>query len=512
MSSEAKPIPVPKNSQRERLLQHVAINASTLFLVAIVLMCNYLAFRHYERFDWTSQGVFTLSGKSKSVLSGLKQDLDIYLFMAQGEPSYDSTDELLNRYTASSTHIKVHHVDPDRDATGFKLLAQRFGIAASVIETGQALADVAAVVAMGDKNWHVSRDDLVSMDLGMPGEPEGEQDSVSIKAEQALTGAIVQVTSGRPTKLCTTKGHGEWSLDEGAERSLASLKTGLRHDNLEWQAFETLGQKSVPQGCDAVFVIGPLHAFSESEANVLVEYVRGGGNLLLALDPVIEHDEISATGFEAPLRELGIQIDRALVLELDKERLLTPNAAEFAVTEFGDHATTRPLQHAARVFMVLARSITPAGNDPSVEILMRTSDKGFAETAVADVKGDAEPKRGPGDIEGPVSVAVAAHVTKGGDDATAQKTGGRLIVVGDSDFMQGQLLESPELQNFYLASAWTGWLTERQALIQIPPKKVKTGSIVFSQDDLWALLLRVGVLVPGAAFVLGFAVWLNRRQ
>jgi len=35
---------------------------------------------------------------------------------------------------------------------------------------------------------------------------------------------------------------------------------------------------------------------------------------------------------------------------------------------------------------------------------------------------------------------------------------------------------------------------------------------VFSQDDLWALLFRVAVLVPGAAFVLGFAVWMNRRQ
>jgi hypothetical protein len=433
--------------------------------------------------------------------------------MAQGEQSYDSTDELLNRYIAASQHIKVHHVDPDRQASEFKLLAQRFGIAASVIETGQALADVAAVVAMGNKNWHVSRDDLVSVDMGVPGEQETEQDAVSIKAEQALTGAIVQVTSGRPTKLCTTKGHGEWVLDEGAERSLASLKTGLRHDNLEWQAFESFGQKSVPQGCDAVFVIGPLHAFSESEAHVLIEYVRGGGNLLLALDPVIEHDEVSATGFEAPLRDLGIRLDRALVLELDKERLLTPNAAEFAVTEFGDHETTRPLQHAGRVFMVLARSVSPAGNDPSVEILMRTSGKGFAETAVADVKGDTEPQRGPGDIEGPVSVAVAAHITPGGDSATAnKKPGGRLVVVGDSDFLQGPLLESAELQNFYLASAWTGWLTERQALIQIPPKKVKTGSIVFSQDDLWALLFRVAVLVPGAAFVLGFAVWLNRRQ
>jgi hypothetical protein len=311
--------------------------------------------------------------------------------------------------------------------------------------------------------------------------------------------------------LCSTRGHGEWSLEDSSERSLGSLKTALKHDNIEWQAFETFGQKAVPKECDAVFVAGPLRAFSEPEAQLLIDYVRGGGNLLLALDPVLEHDEVSESGFEAPLRDLGIRLDRALVIELDKERLLTPNAAEFAITEFGDHVTTRALQHAARVFMVLARSVAPVGSDPNVEILMRTSDQAFGETAIADVQQGSEPKAGPGDIAGPVSVAVATQVGKSADD-TKKHTGGRLIVVGDSDFLQGPLLESPELANYHLASSWIGWLTERPALIEIPPKKVKTGNIAFTQEDLWALLFRVAVLVPGAAFVLGFAVWLNRRS
>ncbi|HET6337707.1 MAG TPA: GldG family protein [Polyangiales bacterium] len=510
MNTEAKPLRPKPATDRDRLLQNVAINASTLFLIAIVGMANYLAFRHYSRFDWTSQGVFTLSPKSANVLHALDKDVDIYVFMSQGEQSYDTTDELLTRYKAASPHVHVHHVDPDRQASEFKILAQRYGVAAGVIESGEARADVAAVVAIGPKNWHISRDDLVSTDFGVPGADDGEQESVSLKAEQAMTGAIVQVTSGRPTKLCITRGHGEWSVEDSAERSLASLKTGLKHDNIEWQVFETFGQKSVPKDCDAVFVPGPVRAFSEPEAQLLIDYVRGGGNLLLALDPVLEHDEVSETGFEAPLRDLGIRLDRALVIELNKERLLTPNAAEFAVTEFGDHETTRPLQHAARVFMVLARSVAPAGNDPNVEILMRTSDEAFGETAVADVKEGSEPKAGPGDIPGPVSVAVAMQVGKSADDK--KHTGGRLIVVGDSDFLQGPLLESPELANFHLASSWIGWLTERPALIEIPPKKVKTGNIAFTQDDLWALLFRVAVLVPGAAFILGFAVWMNRRS
>ncbi|HEX7480440.1 MAG TPA: GldG family protein, partial [Polyangiales bacterium] len=451
------PTPHAGSSAGERrLLKTAAGSASALFVLAIVVMVNYLAFRHYQRFDWTSQGMFTLSPKSKEVLRGLGKDIDIYVFMSRGEQSYASTDELLKRYTAVTQRVRVHHVDPDRDAAQFKLLAQRFGIAAGVIETGEARADVAAVVVSGDKNWHVNREDLVATDMSLPGEPDGQQE-VHIKSEQALTGAIAQVTAGRATKVCVTKGHGEWSLEDSAERSLAGFKSGLHHDNITWDAFDTLGQRAVPAGCDAVFVLGPLRAFSAAEAKTLFDYLRAGGNLLLALDPVIQLDQVAVTGFEDPLHDLGVRVDRSLVLELSQDRLLSPNAAEFVVTEFGDHVTTRAMQHAARVFMTLARSVAPTGEHPGVEILMRTSDKAFGETAIGEVKQGSQPQQGPGDIPGPVALAVALQVGKGELD-TQHKTGGRLIVVGDSDFLQGPLLESAELANFHLASAWAGWL------------------------------------------------------
>lgn len=356
MTQPAKP------KMEGRLVQELARSASAIFVIAIVVMINYLGFRHYQRFDWTSQGIFTLSPKSKEVLRELNQDVDVYLFMSRGESSFMSTDELLKRYQAGSPRVHVHYVDPDREPTEFKLLAQRFGISAGVIESGEARADVAAVVAIGDKNWHVDRDDLVAFDYGPMAADEKGEEELNIKAEQALTGAIVQVTSGRATKVCVTQGHGEWSLEEGAPRSIQTLKEGLRHDNLEWQPFETLGKTSMPEGCDAVLVLGPLRAFSAGETKLLFDYLRAGGNMLLALDPVIELDQIAMTGFEEPLREVGVRLDRSLVLELSREHLVTPNVAEFLATEFSDHETTRNLQHSARVFMSLVRSVTPDGS------------------------------------------------------------------------------------------------------------------------------------------------------
>lgn len=490
-----------------RAIEQVAASASTLLFVAIVLMVNYIAFRNYERADWTEQGMYTLSDKSRKVLTSLTEDVDVYLFMSRAEAGFEDTDELLKRYQAASPHVKLHYVDPDREPGEFKLLAQRFGVAAGLIETGEARADVAAVIARGDKTWHVRRDDLVGWDVGgVDGEHE-----LNVKAEQALTGAIVQAESGRATKLCVTTGHGEWSLDKAAERSLDALEQGLRHDNLDWQAAETLGKSSLPEDCDAVLVLGPVRAFSEAEAKLLLDYVEKGGNALIALDPVIEHDEVQPTGFESALLDHGIRVDRSLVLELNPERLLSPNTVEFVATSFGDHVTTRPIAGGARVFISMARSISPSGTNDRVEILMRSSDQAFGETEIANVADGSEPVRGPGDIEGPVSLAVAVQLTPEGDVGEDQP-GGRLVVVGDSDFLQPAFLEAPELANFHLASAWIGWLAEREALIEIPPKKVKGGEVVFTQEGLFALFFRVAILIPGAAFLLGLGVWLNRRQ
>jgi ABC-2 type transport system permease protein len=496
--------PKAKSSTANAELFHVI---TTALIVLVLGLVNYLAFRHYERFDWTSAGMYTLSDKSKSVLKGLKEDVTVYLFMSRNEPSFTDTDELLQRYKTASRHVVVQYVDPDREPGEFQILSQRFGVQQGVNELGETRVDVAAVVAMGDKKWHVDRDDLVGFDLGpIPGIDSIE---VNIKAEQAMTGAIVQVLSGRATKVCVTRGHGEISLDDQDERSLISVKTALRHDNVELEPLETMGKTAVPKECDAVLVLGPQNAFAESEAKVIVEYVKGGGRALLALDPVIENDVVQPTGFEGPLETLGVRLDRSLALELNEEHLLSPSPLLFLVTEFGEHRSTRMLRGGARVVLTLARSLSVLAESDKIEVLLRASPQSFAVTDVARIKdGGAAPAQAPGDIPGPVDLALAVHT--GGEEET--KKDGRLIVIGDSDFLQAQFIDAPELENFHLMSAFIGHLTERDALIEIAPKKVKGGNIVFTQDDMTALLFRVGVLIPGAALLLGLAVWLQRRS
>ena len=69
-----------------------------------------------------------------------------------------------------------------------------------------------------------------------------------------------------------------------------------------------------------------------------------------------------------------------------------------------------------------------------------------------------------------------------------------------------------EVANLELASAITGWLTAREALIAIPPRRQESQPIQLSEDDAWNLGFRVVFLMPLAMVFLGLAVWWNRRS
>ena len=58
--------------------QRVHVAVGVILSIAIVGMLNYLAFRHYKRFDWTEDRLFTVSERTVEVLRGLDRPIDVY--------------------------------------------------------------------------------------------------------------------------------------------------------------------------------------------------------------------------------------------------------------------------------------------------------------------------------------------------------------------------------------------------------------------------------------------------
>ncbi|AKF06419.1 GldG family protein [Sandaracinus amylolyticus] len=529
MTSDKTRTPEPKETaeksarddaaSKRRFEGRTNVVVASLLVLAIALMGNYLSFRHYQRWDWTSEGVFTLSDRTRAVLRELDHDVDAWLVLSSAEPNYQDLRELLQRYRAESQRITLHFVDPDREPGEYRVLAERLRLGHADLGGGVLGSDVAVVLESGDRQWKIGRDDLVSVDFDAL---EAGEARVDVRSEQALTGGLLEVTAGRPTKVCVTQGHGEWTLGRGAERDLGALQDQMRRDNLDIQPFETRGAQRVPEDCDALFVVGPTTAFTSAEAELIRGYVQSGGNLFVAADPELRDEQITATGLEEVLRDFGIRIDRSLVLELDPRFLpqsATSPIGPYLVASWGDHPITRPFRDPpAGVLFQIARSVRPVDPDRATTLLS-TSESSFAETELAQMIQRGEPSRDDADLAGPVSIAVATRVERLGEapegeteDAAEDREGGRVVVVGDADFLDSQYLGLQEVMNYELASAIVGWLTEREALIELPGRSVEARPVRMSQEDVDGLGFRVVVLLPAAIFFLGFAVWWNRRS
>ncbi len=508
--SETKREPTEREVRRGEFT--LTSTVGVLLALAIVCMVNYLAFRHYTRWDFTSDERFTLSDQTREVLQGLDRDVEIYFFLSEGESMFDDVRELSTRYRSHSARVSVRHIDPDRDRSEFQLLAERFDIGAA--GSGAIQADVAAVVTAGEDRWKITRDDFISYSV------EGQGAKVDVKAERALTGALVQVLHGRPAVLCATEGHGEWDLTSGGERSLYFIRGELERNNIELKSIETRGARSLGEGCDAILVAGPVRPFTEGEATALSAFLRRGGNLLLLLDPIPEGTEVAPTGLEDLARDVGIQIDRTFVLELDPQLMLMGNPMEaYLASNFGDHPTTEEIRATggAAAFHIVRSVRAEEGSDAVA--LVSTSETSYAEDDLASISPDAELTPSADDIRGPVSVAAAARhpefvaANQDPDDETVQATrGGRIVVVGDSDFLERTFLSQQQFANYDIFNGWVGWVTEREALISIAPREGDAQAVVMTAGDVAGVGFRVLVLMPLSILLLGFAVWWSRRS
>jgi hypothetical protein len=59
-----------------------------------------------------------------------------------------------------------------------------------------------------------------------------------------------------------------------------------------------------------------------------------------------------------------------------------------------------------------------------------------------------------------------------------------LVVVGDSDWLHAELLQQPQLANVDLLASFTGFLTEREALVSIAPRKIDAQALIITEEGL----------------------------
>ena len=471
-----------------RLQRRAADAVYALLLLALLLLAGWHAARHEIYWDWSSQGRNSLSPESVALLATLHGPLRITVYAAPDHPVSRAIEQLLIRYRGRLPDLRVDHVDPQR----FPERARD----ADVDLIGQMVLDY-----------------------------RGRRETLHVLSEASLSNAIARLALDRKPWVAVLEGHGERAVDGRTDTDLGRFAQLLHQRAFRLQPLDLARAPVVPDNTDLLLVSTPAIDLFPGESEALVDYVRGGGNLLWLLDP--GGDEGALRGLAPLARELGLRVLPGQVVDAAAAGLGL-DAPTFAVVEdWSGHAITRDLDRAALFPGAVALELEP-GAYWQLAAALRTGPVSWNETGP--VRGEIRRDDDAGEQAGPLAVALiltrpgpgaadrplgaSTAGDAGADDERGIRAGEhrseppdqpatgpspeqagateqRVIIVGDGDFLSNAHLDKGANQTLGLRTA--RWLTGQEDLVSVGDTVDDTDALLLSPVRGW-LIAGIGLI------------------
>ncbi len=135
--------------------------------------------------------------------------------------------------------------------------------------------------------------------FGAPSEPP------SFKGEDKLSSAILNVTEDRQTAVYFLTGHGEMGIEGDEEKDLNQFVLDLKRENCRVAALNLLKTPQMPADCDLLVIAGPEKPFTDSEVEILRQYLENNGRLFVLVHPRAPARQARRTRFAAGRLQRG---------------------------------------------------------------------------------------------------------------------------------------------------------------------------------------------------------------
>jgi len=437
----------------------------SLAFVGIVVVLNFLSYRHNARWDLTENKQFTLAPETLQTLETLPEAAEARAYYtSRTGTSRDELERMLEQYHEASTKFTFRMIDPE--------------------------ADPAAATADS-----VTRDGTLLMAMGTRSE------SISYPTEQDITAALVRLSNPGIRKVYFLTGHGEAdpaATDDAAVRKASDM---LVTQNYTTATLNLLVEKTVPDDALALVIAGPDKALAASEVEAISAYLARGGGLVAMIEPsLMTHfagapDELSAY----LAREWGVTLRDDVVVDTASQNAFNAIAAQYA-----ESPIVEKLYRTVTIFPT-ARSIDlhmPEGMSFTQTALVLTGSNSWGETDLESITNKQVAFDAATDHAGPAVIAAAV------EQASPRA---RLVVFGDSDFGRNATFDA--YGNGDLLVNAINWAARQDALINLTPK-TQTSRIITPPSTVAINLIMLGTicLLPSAFVAAGAIVWFSRRR
>lgn len=362
--------------------------AVTAVVLAILIAVNIFASTlptTLTKYDISSSKLYSITSNTKVVVNNLQQDVTIY-WIVQADQEDDVIENLLGKYESLSDHIDVVKKNPDVYPT----FTEQY--------TSEDVPNNSLIVESGERSRYISYDDIYLAESDM----YSYSYTTSFDGEGAITSAIDYVVTEELPQVYVLEGHGETELP-------STFADSIEKENMEVNSLSLLTTKEVPEEADAVLIYNPQSDISEEEADMLGEYAKNGGKLLVMSGPV-EDGEL--TNLNSVLEDYNISVAEGIVVEGDSNYyafgypyVLMPEMASSEVTDTlinENYYAIMPLSQGLQVGTTSAGTVTE---------LLTTSYNAFSKVAGFELE---TYEKEDGDIDGPFTLGVSIETSGAG--------------------------------------------------------------------------------------------------
>lgn len=470
-----------------RPVRYGAYTAALIVVAAAILvLLNLVSNNHHYRWDFTESGRFTLTHQTAGILHDLPGPVEAVVCYSPASPG--------------SAEMRQRFID---------LLTEY-----EYVSGGQ----------LSHRELDPVRNPAEARDLDIGAETtvllcQGRSTTVDQATEEALTNGLLKVTRPSTLKACFITGHGGRDPVDQTQEGFGLAAAALQRENLEVSTVSLIRDGGVPADCDVLILAGLQGDLLSGETEMIRDFVDNGGGCLLLLDPPGNDRQPQ---LEALLAGFGLRAGRDLVVDPLSQSLVGDYLVPVAVGYSADHPITAGFNVIS--YFPLSRTVGTLGDDEGigpagVVELVFTAPESFAETDLDVVEFDEGV-----DTPGPLAIAAALELPPPADSAAAgleagenedagsdpALRGGRLVVVGDSDFAANAHFPQQGNGNLFLNAI--NWLSGDESLISIdrPTTGPKTVDLTWAESRFILVVVVLGY--PLALLGLGLNHWRRRRK
>ena len=338
---------------------------STIAVLVILGLINYLGVRYTVRFDLTEAQQFTLAPQSRQIVREAERKIKLWVFYP--EPTSQDLRLLDNYDRVGGENFSYELIDPTQQPQ----LVREFDV--------QQIGDV--YLEVGDRRQLVQNIRAESL------------------SEEEVTNTLIQLTSDRQPTVYFIQGHGERAIEAEGQGSLSRIVGRLENQNYRAEPLNLAEGDEIPEDAAAIAIASPDRELFDAEVDQLEDYLEQGGGLLVMVDP----DE--DPGLSELLDNWGITLNEGLAIDPDRwVQGYGPSAP--LIIEYGTHPITRDFGQGYSLYR-LARPIEIEEREQiNATPLLFTSENSWLETTPGEEEPDWEyhPAR---DRKGPLVLGVA---------------------------------------------------------------------------------------------------------